>query len=145
VKLDEHCAEVQLFIHTAYNSLISSLHLLVSGYPVGSGHLMRHFVESIAMALMCSDLRIGVYQAYAANRKHFDMASAPDRLKQKPVRRILESALGFDSDAWETVLHLAPHAQAPPNTRLKLTAPVVGGRIAFVIIPARRRSLSAIR
>jgi len=29
--------------------------------------------------------------------------------------------------------------------RLKLTAPVLEGRIAFVIIPVRRRSLGAIR
>jgi hypothetical protein len=32
-----------------------------------------------------------------------------------------------------------------PNTRLKLTAPGVYGRIPFVIIPVRRRSLGAIR
>jgi len=34
---------------------------------------------------------------------------------------------------------------ALPNKRLKLTAPVVYGRIPFVIIPAWRRSLSALR
>ncbi len=33
----------------------------------------------------------------------------------------------------------------PPNTRLKLTAPVVYGRIAFVNIRVRRRSLGAPR
>ena len=33
----------------------------------------------------------------------------------------------------------------PPNTRLKLTAPVGYGRIPFVIIVARRRSLGAPR
>ena len=33
----------------------------------------------------------------------------------------------------------------PPNKRLKLTAPVVYGKIAFVIILAWRRSLGAIR
>ena len=32
-----------------------------------------------------------------------------------------------------------------PNTRLKLAAPVVYGRIAFVNIPVRRRSLGAPR
>ena len=32
-----------------------------------------------------------------------------------------------------------------PNKRLKLTAPVVCGRIAFVNVQARRRSLSAFR
>ena len=34
---------------------------------------------------------------------------------------------------------------ALPNMRLKLTAPVLGGRIAFVKSEARRRSLGAIR
>ena len=34
---------------------------------------------------------------------------------------------------------------APSNMRLKLTAPVVCGRIAFVSTSIRRRSLSAIR
>ncbi len=33
----------------------------------------------------------------------------------------------------------------PPNTRLKLTAPVTYGRIAFVNVKAWRRSLGAIR
>ena len=34
---------------------------------------------------------------------------------------------------------------ALPNTRLKLTAPVLEFRIAFVILTARRRSLGAFR
>jgi hypothetical protein len=33
----------------------------------------------------------------------------------------------------------------PPNMRLKVAAPLVCGKLAFVIIPVRRRSLSAIR
>jgi len=35
-----------------------------------------------------------------------------------------------------------PHVvyQLAPNKRLKLTAPVIRGRIPFVIIPVRRRS-----
>jgi len=35
--------------------------------------------------------------------------------------------------------------RVPPNTRLKLTARVVGGRIAFVTMKAWRRSLGAVR
>jgi len=34
---------------------------------------------------------------------------------------------------------------APPNTRLKLPALVICGKLLFVIIPARRRSLDALR
>jgi hypothetical protein len=33
----------------------------------------------------------------------------------------------------------------PPNTRLKLAAPALEGRIAFVILITRRRSLGAFR
>jgi len=40
---------------------------------------------------------------------------------------------------------LSVGASAPSNTRLKLTAPVICGTIAFVIIQVWRRSLSAIR
>jgi hypothetical protein len=36
-------------------------------------------------------------------------------------------------------------ASEPPNKRLKLPAPVIYGRIAFVNVLARRRSLGAIR
>jgi len=32
-----------------------------------------------------------------------------------------------------------------PNKRLKLTAPVICGKLLFVIIPVRRRSLGAPR
>ena len=46
-----------------------------------------------------------------------------------------------------TVREIArPRRPGPlPNTRLKLTAPVVCGRIAFVNVKARRLSLSALR
>ena len=36
-------------------------------------------------------------------------------------------------------------ARVLPNTRLKLTAPVICGRIAFVNVKVWRRSLGAIR
>ena len=51
------------------------------------------------------------------------------------------SQVTFPSGA---VLHLL-YECTTPNTRLKLTAPVVCGTIAFVIIPAQRRSLAAFR
>ena len=41
-------------------------------------------------------------------------------------------------------LSAATHHTAPPNMRLKLTAPVLEGRIAFVNRAVWRRSVSAI-
>ena len=70
---------------------------------------------------------------------------------------ITATSLGTVSPALIITVQAAPlvHHGAPPNKRLKLAAPVLKrsggrremryGRIAFVNIPAERRSLSAIR
>src|SRR5690242_15037331 len=54
VAYDPRTAMVATFCYTAVNSLLTSLHLLVSGLVVPSGNLMRHYGEAVAMALLCS-------------------------------------------------------------------------------------------
>lgn len=107
VVLDERNATVQLFIHVALSSVISSLHHLVSGYPIASGHMMRHFTESIAMALMCSNEATGVYQVYQADPGTFAVQKAPEMLRKKKIRKALAESMSFDPEAWETVLKMA--------------------------------------
>jgi hypothetical protein len=55
----------------------------------------------------------------------------------------------YDWDRCPVELRIPPtdtsRSPRAPNTRLKLPAPVLSGRIPFVNTPARRRSLSAIR
>src|SRR2546425_6823061 len=59
-------------------------------------------------------------------------------------RSIVRSHASWSSDSAEAPPHINRVFQLP-NTRLKLSAPVVYGRIAFVNLSAWRRSLGAPR
>src|SRR6266513_1632190 len=107
VSLEMRAATVQMFIHVALSSVITSLHHLVSGYPIAAGHMMRHYTEAIAMALMCSNEATGVYKKYAADRKTFPVHKSPEMLRKRKVRDALRDSLGFDAVAWEQVLAIA--------------------------------------
>ncbi len=61
-----------------------------------------------------------------------------------------QAMTGLKPDAPEFPLHSDESVSAAdvrrlPNTRLKLSAPVICGRIPFVNVLVRRRSLSALR
>ena len=103
---EERAATVQMFVHASINSVITSLHHLVHGYPIASAHMMRHFVESIAMAMLCADDRTGVYGRYRANRTQFDVNSALHLITKKNNKKLLADSLGFDADAWATILEM---------------------------------------
>ena len=98
---------MQMFLHVAIASVAASIHHLVSGYPIAAGHMMRHYTEAIAMALLCSNEDTGVYQRYIADRKSFPVHKAPETLRRRKVKRALTESIGFDADAWETVLQIA--------------------------------------
>jgi len=70
-------------------------------------------------------------------------------LSDRSGRALVHGAADLDSFRGSYVLIAAVSvgrtSREPPNKRLKLTAPVVYGRIPFVIIPAWRRSLGAPR
>src|SRR6266498_3833650 len=58
---DKRSAWVDEFLFTAFNSLLTSFHLLISGFNIPSGNLMRHYGEATAMALLLSHRRINVF------------------------------------------------------------------------------------
>src|SRR2546425_5646804 len=107
VAREERSATVQMFLHVAIASVIASLHHLVSGYPIAAGHMMRHYTEAIAMALMCSDEATGVYKKYAAHRGTFPVHKSPQMLRQRSIRNALAKSIGFDEAAWEQVLAIS--------------------------------------
>jgi hypothetical protein len=100
-------ATLELFFHAAVNSVLCSLHHLVSGYPIAAGNLMRHYTESVAMALLCLDPSLGVLDAYTRQRRECPVHDAPRRLRRRNVRSALKAKLEFDPAAWETVLEIA--------------------------------------
>ena len=98
-------SDVAVSEHAA--SVLASLHHLVSGYSIASGHMMRQFTESVAMALLCLDARTGVYAHYADHPDTYPVHRAPERLRRREVRRVLEERVEFLPDAWEVVLKMA--------------------------------------
>lgn len=46
---------IAAYLFNAINNLISSFNLLISGYLIPAGNLMRHFTESCAIAISSSD------------------------------------------------------------------------------------------
>ena len=107
VRGSNQTATLELFFHSAVNSVLCSVHHLVSGYPIAAGNLMRHYTESVAMALLCLEPSLGVLDAYSRNRKQFPVHDAPTKLKKGKVRSALKAKLQFDPAAWDTVLEIA--------------------------------------
>src|ERR1035437_10197554 len=93
-------AEVLLFVHTALNSILTAFHLLVSGYPVPSGNLMRQFGECVAMALMCADKSLSVFDRYVGNRRQFPIHKALDLVTQERISRSLQKNLHLDKQGY---------------------------------------------
>jgi len=107
VRREVHPATVQFFLHVAINSVVFSLHHLVSGYPIASGNMMRHYTEAVAMAMMCAVNETGVYAVYDDDRGNYPVHKAPTMIKRKKIKSHLQEALAFDPSAWDTVLEIA--------------------------------------
>ncbi len=104
---DLRAATLELFFHSAVNAVVCSTHHLVSGFPIAAGNLMRHYTESVAMALLCIEPSLGIVKAFNTDRLRYPIRKAPDKLRQKRVRTVLKDRIGFDGDAWETVLQIS--------------------------------------
>lgn len=98
---------LELFFHSAIHAVLCSVHHLVSGFPIAAGNLMRHFTESVSMALLCLDPEFGVLGRLAENAGDYPVHQAPTKLRQRKVRASLKAKIGFDSEAWETTLKIS--------------------------------------
>ncbi|HKO20815.1 MAG TPA: hypothetical protein VJU82_18215 [Acidobacteriaceae bacterium] len=100
VSIEHRNAIIMLFLHTTINSLYSSLHLLVSGYPVPAGHMMRQFSESAAMAMLCADTELDVYARYAADPAKYPVHKAVHFVLRKDISESLRKSLAFQADGY---------------------------------------------
>ena len=73
---DLRAAWVEKFIFSAFNSLFVSCHLLISGFLVPAGNLMRHDAEASAMALLCSHHKIEVLRRFDQDPGNFPVHDA---------------------------------------------------------------------
>lgn len=102
IRLDKRAAYVLAFAYTALNSLLTSLHLLISGLPLPSGNLMRHYGEAIAMALLCSHPEINTYELLEQNSNSFAFHKSLDVVNRERNRKLLE----IDGPGWESFMEI---------------------------------------
>ena len=102
---EDRAAWVQMFLFSAFNSILSSFHLLISGFLVPAGNLMRSWSEALSMALLCSNSRINTFDKFKANPSHFDVRKAPDTVARKRNSQILM----IDKDGWKKFLEINDH------------------------------------
>lgn len=118
---DKLTATLELFLHAATNGVLTAVHHLVSGYPISAGNMMRQHTEAVAMSLLCLDSSSGVLERYSADRRNYPVHQAPTALRNRKRRAALKALIGFDAEAWETILHLAEiHDQLSHASALSL-------------------------
>ncbi len=62
VSADQRAAWVEMFLFAAFNSVLTSAHLLLSGFLIPSGNLMRQFGEACAIAMLASHRKINMLE-----------------------------------------------------------------------------------
>ncbi|KJS02630.1 MAG: hypothetical protein VR68_02585 [Peptococcaceae bacterium BRH_c4a] len=88
-------AWVHAYLFNAFNNLLNSLRLSMSGLFLPAGNLMRQYGESIAMALLCCHDKIDVFDRFLNNPDKFPVQKAL-AIDQKK-KRLLE----IDHGGWE--------------------------------------------
>lgn len=96
VRHDRRSAWSDEFLFTAFNSLLTSFHLLISGFSVPSGNLMRHYGEAVAMALLLSHRQIDTFDLIDKDPQKFSVHKALDLVRRKRNARLL----GINGPGW---------------------------------------------
>lgn len=95
---DLRAAWVEAFLFSAFNSLFTSCHLLISGFPIPAGNLMRHYAEASAMALLCSHHAIDVIRQLNEEPTKFPVQNALQLVrKRRNVALLRINAQGWAS------------------------------------------------
>jgi hypothetical protein len=103
---------VHRYLYNAIQDLISSFNIFISGYLVPSGNLMRHFYESVAMAILLSSDKHKYFGQFRRNQKDF---------KVNNVFKFVDehfSLFGINQKAWDKFIkdkdfyHKFSHASA---------------------------------
>jgi hypothetical protein len=98
LKPDLRAAWTEAFVFSAFNSSLTSCHLLISGFPIPSGNLMRHYGEAFAMALLLSHHAIGVVQRFDRAPTKFPVHNAVQLVRKRRNTELLR----IDAQGWRS-------------------------------------------
>lgn len=94
IKPDLRAAWTEAFLFNAFNSSLTSCHLLMSGLLAPSGNLMRHYGEACAMALLCSHHAIDVIVRLIQDPAIFPVHKAVQLVRKPSNMRVLRISAG---------------------------------------------------
>ena len=98
LKPDLRAAWTEAFVFNAFNSSFTSCHLLISGFPIPSGNLMRHYAEASAMALLCSHHAFDVARRFDEAPTKFPVHRAVQLVRKRRNAELLRiNAQGWAS------------------------------------------------
>ncbi len=98
---DKRSAWVDEFLFAAFNSLLTSFHLLISGFNIPSGNLMRHYGEATAMALLLSHRQINAFDLLEKDFR-FPVQKALNIVKRNRNAQLL----GVTEQGWEKFIEI---------------------------------------
>lgn len=101
VPYDKRSAWVDEYLFAAFNSLLTSFHLLVSGFNIPAGNLMRHYGEATAMALLLSHRQIDTFDLLEKQLR-FPVQKALSIVKRKRNAQLL----GVSQQGWEKFIEI---------------------------------------
>lgn len=101
VPYDKRSAWVDEFLFAAFNSLLSSFHLWISGFPIPAGNLMRHYAEATAMALLLSHRQINTFDVLEKDLR-FPVQKAMNIVERKRNRQLL----GVNEQGWNKFIEI---------------------------------------
>lgn len=96
---NKRSALVEAYMFNASNSLLTSFHLLINGFQIPSGNLVRQWFEALAMALLCCDSRIDTFDKLEANAEQFSVQKGPNLIMREKNARIL----GIRREIWPEI------------------------------------------
>lgn len=118
---DKRSAWVDEFLFAAFNSLLTAFHLLISGFNIPSGNLMRHYGEATAMALLLSHRQINTFELLERDLR-FPVQKALNIVKRNQNAQLL----GVTKQGWEKFIEITsfydeyshPSVLAAASTRI---------------------------
>jgi hypothetical protein len=129
LKGDERLSLVSALVYTSISLHVQSMKLFLSGHIVAAGNLTRQVVESIALALLCSNKQHDVLDRFMANKYSTSHAVADlrRRFKQLQLHPDAVEALEIAQDFYHryshpTILTLASTTEFGDASRLFIGA-----------------------
>jgi hypothetical protein len=89
------------FLFNAVRNLLDSFCLFITGYAVPAGNLIRHFSESVAMAILISNKNLTYFDRLEKELENFPFHKSVDFVLKK------RSALNIEKSGWDDFKKIA--------------------------------------